>query len=225
MSFPVLEKKFSSFVGIDPIPIVHGCTLAEFAQMINGEHWLTNNLQCDVKYILCDGYKHADLYDLPIKPSPNLTTMSAVYLYPSLGLFEGTEVSVGRGTDKPFEIIGYPGFKNGTYKFTPVTIPNMAKNPPYENKECTGVNVKHFGDVYIKNTKAIYLYWLKGLYSDYPNKEKFFTSFFDQLAGTSTLRTQIKNNIGEDAIRLGWADDLKKYKATRKRYLLYEDFE
>jgi uncharacterized protein YbbC (DUF1343 family) len=222
---PVLEKKYSSFVGMDPVPIVHGCTLAEFAKMINGEHWLKNNLQCDVRYVLCDSYKHSDFYVLPIKPSPNLITMSAVYLYPSLGLFEGTEVSVGRGTDMPFEIIGYPGFKNGSLKFTPKTIPNMAKNPPYENIECRGVNLKQFGDVYVKNTKAIYLFWLKGFYDDYPNKEKFFNSYFDQLAGTSKLRSQIKSGMGEDAIRASWADDLKKYKAIRKKYLLYEDFE
>jgi uncharacterized protein YbbC (DUF1343 family) len=222
---PVLEKKYSSFVGMDPVPIVHGCTLVEFARMINGEHWLNNNLECDIHYVLCDGYKHTDFYELPVKPSPNLTTMSSVYLYPSLGLFEGTEVSVGRGTDKPFEIIGYPGFKNGSMKFIPKTIPNMAKNPPYENKECNGVNLKRFGDVYIKNTKQIYIFWLKGLYDDYPNKEKFFNSYFDQLAGTSALRTQIKSGVGEDAIRASWATDLMKYKTIRKKYLLYEDFE
>jgi uncharacterized protein YbbC (DUF1343 family) len=222
---PVLEKKYSSFVGMDPVPIVHGCTLVEFASMINGEHWLANNLQCTIQYVLCEGYKHSDLYDLPVKPSPNLTTMSAVYLYPSLGLFEGTEVSVGRGTDKPFEIIGYPEFKNGSVKFTPKTIPNMAKNPPYENKECNGINLKQFGSVYIKNIKAIYLFWLKSFYDGYPNKEKFFNSYFDQLAGASTLRTQIKSGTSEDAIRLSWDADLKKYIAIRKKYLLYEDFE
>ncbi len=222
---PVLEKKFSSFVGLDPVPIVHGCTLVEFAKMINGEHWLNNNAVCEVNYVLCEGYKHNDYYVLPIKPSPNLPTMTAVYLYPTLGLFEGTEISVGRGTDKPFEIIGYPNFKNGSYKFTPKTIPNMAKNPPYENKECAGINLRQFGEVYIKNTKAIYLFWLKGLYDDYPNKEKFFNNYFDQLAGTSTLRTQIRNGNGEEAIHQSWANDLKKYKAIRKKYLLYEDFE
>ena len=222
---PMLDKKFTSFVGMDAVPIVHGCTLGEIAKMINGEHWLSNNLQCNLTVINCDNYHHKDLYELPIKPSPNLTNMSAVYLYPSLGLFEGTEISVGRGTDKPFQMIGYPGFKDGKISFTPKTIPQMATHPPYENKECRGIDIKLFGENYIRNTKSVYLFWLKEFYDSYPNKKLFFNSMFDQLAGSSVLRNQITNGMDEVTIHKSWEADLKVYKAMRKKYLLYDDFE
>lgn len=222
---PVLEKKYASFVGIDPVPVVHGCTLAEMAEMINGEHWLGNNLHCNLEAITCEGYSHSTYYQLPIKPSPNLTSMVAVYLYPSLGLFEGTEISVGRGTQTPFEIIGYPGFKMKTFKFTPKSIVGMSKNPPYEGVECNGLDLHQFGDVYIKNLKALYIYWLKAFYDDYPDKAKYFNNFFDSLAGNSTLRNMIISGKDEDAIHASWEKDLKNYLTIRKKYLLYEDFE
>jgi uncharacterized protein YbbC (DUF1343 family) len=222
---PVLEKKYASFVGLDPVPIVHGCTMAEMAEMINGENWLGNNLHCNLKYVTCAGYNHSTYYQLPIKPSPNITSMIAVYLYPSLGLFEGTEISVGRGTDSPFEIIGYPGFKLKSFKFIPKSIVGMSKNPPYEGIECNGLNLQQFADGYIKSVKHLYLYWLKAMYDDYPNKAKYFNNFFDSLAGNSTLREQIINGVDEDVIHASWEKDLKKYLTIRKKYLLYEDFE
>lgn len=222
---PVLEKKYASFSGLHPVPIVHGLTVAEYAEMINGEKWLKNGLQCKLKYILVENYKHSDLYELPVKPSPNLPNMAAVYLYPSLCLFEGTIVSVGRGTEKPFQIIGFPECKNGNYSFTPKSIDGAAKNPLYENKLCKGFDVTQFGEMYIKNAKSLYLFWLKGMYDAAPNKKKFFNNYFSNLSGNTMLEQQIITGAKEEDIKKSWQDGLNKYKVIRKKYLLYEDFE
>ncbi len=222
---PVLKKEFQSFVGMHPIPLVHGLTIGELAQMINRENWLQNGIHCDLKIISCENYSHQDFYELPVKPSPNLPNMLSVYFYPSLGLFEGTVVSVGRGTEKPFQIIGHPDLKKADYKFTPKSTAG-AKNPPYENQECSGFDLSVLSEEEIRSCKKIYLNWLLGTFSN-SDKEKFFlkNNFFNLLAGNTELMQQITEGKTEKEIRKSWQSDLEKYKLLRKKYLLYEDFE
>lgn len=222
---PVLEKKFASFVGMNPIPVVHGLTVGEYAEMLLGENWLKDSLPCKIKIVKCINYNHGDFYSLPVKPSPNLPDMTSVYLYPSLCLFEGTIISVGRGTPHPFQVAGYPGSKDGDLTFTPVNIEGVAKNPPYENKECRGFDLREFGEEYIRNYKGLYLFWLKAFYDTASDKSKFFTDFFNKLAGTDQLQQQIKDGWSEEKIKESWQPGLKKYKVMRKKYLLYKDFE
>jgi len=224
---PVLKKEFQSFVGMDAIPVVHGCTVGELAKMMNGEKWLKDGVQCELTVIKCTNYSHADFYELPIKPSPNLPNMSAVYLYPSLCFFEGTVVSVGRGTDYPFQCIGYPGNKTGSYTFTPKDIPGTAMNPPHEGVQCSGHLLHEFGTFYFQNNKGLYLEWLIGLYQASESKATFFSSarFFDKLAGSDQLRLDIEAGKTKEEIIATWQKDLSAYKTMRKKYLLYTDFE
>jgi uncharacterized protein YbbC (DUF1343 family) len=217
---PVLDSAFASFVGMDPVPLVHGMTMGEYARMINGEGWLKNDVKCDLTVIPCLGYDHSRYYELPIKPSPNLPNMAAVYLYPALGLFEGTVVSVGRGTDLPFQCIGYPGCKLGTYVFTPHAMPG-AKDPPYKDKTCTGMDLSSFGEFYSRLDPRLNLDWLIGMYAASKDKAHFFTSFFDTLAGGTTLRKAVIAGESEDDIRRSWQPGLEKFEAMRKPYLLY----
>jgi uncharacterized protein YbbC (DUF1343 family) len=224
---PVLKKEFQSFVGMDAIPVVHGCTVGELAQMMNGEGWLKGSVICDLKVITCTNYSHSDYYELPIQPSPNLPNMSSVYLYPSLCFFEGTTVSVGRGTAYPFQCIGYPGNTTGTYTFTPLDKPGIAMNPPHEGVQCTGHLLSEFGSFYFQNNKGLYLEWLIGLYQASNSKATFFTNarFFDKLAGTDQLRLAIEAGKSKDEIIATWQADLTAFKTLRKKYLLYPDFE
>jgi len=230
---PVLQKKYRSFVGLHPVPIVHGMTMAEYARMINGQGWLKNSVKCELLHILCEGYNHKDYYELPVKPSPNLPDMASVYLYPSLALFEGTVVSVGRGTDKPFHIIGHPNLQNARFTFTPRSVQG-AKNPPYNGVKCYGYDLSVFGKIIIRSYENIYLYWLTGTYKDTPDlpagqagKKNFFlkNGFFDLLSGSATLKQQIIDGVSEEDIQKSWEKDLQKFKAVRKGYLLYPDFE
>jgi uncharacterized protein YbbC (DUF1343 family) len=224
---PLLNPAFKSFVGMHPIPVVHGLTTGELALMINGEKWLNNELNCDLKVIPCENYRHSDLYELPVRPSPNLPNMAAVYLYPSLCWFEGTDVSVGRGTDKPFQMIGYPGCTSGKTEFKPVDIQGIAMEPPHEGKICRGHDLEEFGLTFIVTSKALYLDWLKAMYDEYPDKSKFFNAqdFFDKLAGSDQLRMQLIAGTSASAIRNSWQKDLAVYKKMRRNYLLYPDFE
>jgi len=224
---PVLEKEFQSFVGMHPIPVVHGLTVGELAQMINSEGWLFDGVKCDLNIIKCENYEHLDLYRLPVKPSPNLPTMESIYLYPSLCFFEPTQVSIGRGTDLPFQVIGYPGNDLGTTTFTPTSIPGVVENPKYENEICSGSKLQDFGSFYFFTSRELYLAWLVGYYNHYPNKEEFFSSesFFDKLAGTNSLRQQITEEKSVEDIRSSWQPELDKFKLVRKKYLLYPDFE
>ena len=222
---PVLDMKYKSFVGMHPVPLVHGLTIGEYAQMINGEKWLAGKVQCKLKVVPVENYNHKMLYKLPVKPSPNLSTMSAIYLYPSLCLFEGTIVSVGRGTEKPFQIFGHPDLLIGDYKFKPRSIPGVSANPKLEGKLCTGFDLTEFSDGYFPNYKKIYLFWLIETYKELKDKPDFFNNFFDKLAGNSTLRKQILNGLSEEEIRKSWQPDLIKFKKIRKKYLLYPDFE
>jgi uncharacterized protein YbbC (DUF1343 family) len=221
---PVLNMKFKSFVGMHPVPVVHGMTVGEYAQMINGEKWLNKGIQCNLKVIKVLHYTHDSMYKLPVRPSPNLPSMQSIYLYPSLCFFEGTSYSLGRGTDKPFECVGKPNNTLGDYTFTPRSIPGVADHPPLEGKECKGFLLTQFADNYIKGSGKIYLFWLIDLYKNDQNKDKFFTDFFDTLAGTDQLRKQIMEGKSDGEIRSYWKKDLDQFKLTRKKYLLYRDF-
>lgn len=222
---PILDKHFKSFVGMHPVPIVHGMTVGEYAQMINEEKWLANGLKCKLKVIKVEGYTHHDFYQLPIKPSPNLSEMAAVYLYPSLCLFEGTIVSVGRGTSKPFQQIGHPYFKNMPHSFVPKSTEG-AKSPLYKGLTCYGFNLEENGKMFIQNPPyKLDLQWLIKCYEASPNKETFFNNFFNNLSGTDVLKKQIIEGVSEEEIRKSWQNDLSKFKQIRKKYLLYNDFE
>lgn len=221
---PVLEDSWKSFLGLHPVPLVYGMTIGEYAQMINGEGWLKGGIKCNLKVITLEGYTHNDLYELPIKPSPNLPNMASVYLYPSLGLFEGTVVSVGRGTDLPFQVIGHPAFEKGEYTFTPGPKPG-AMEPKYKGQLCKGFNLVDFGTEYMKDYKKIYLFWLTGMYEGTPDKTTFFDENFNYHAGNSTLQQQIKDGKSENEIRSSWQPGLDKFKVIRKKYLLYPDFD
>ncbi|MFN4234735.1 MAG: exo-beta-N-acetylmuramidase NamZ domain-containing protein [Bacteroidia bacterium] len=222
---PVLDKRYKSFVGMHPVPIVHGMTVGEYAQMINEEKWLENGLKCKLNVVKVEGYTHHDFYQLPVKPSPNLSEMAAVYLYPSLCLFEGTIVSVGRGTTKPFQQIGHPDFKNMPHQFVPKST-SGAKSPMYMGLTCYGFNLEEHGKMFIQNQPyKLDLQWLIKCYNAAPNKETFFNNFFNNLSGTDVLKQQIIEGISEEEIRKNWQIDLSKFKQIRKKYLLYEDFE
>lgn len=220
---PVMEEKYKSFLGLHPVPIVYGMTIGEYAQMINGESWLKGGIKCKLIVVPLLGYEHKDLYELPIRPSPNLPTMASVYLYPSLGLFEGTILSVGRGTDLPFQVIGHPTLQKTNYKFTPECKPG-ATDPKYKGQECYGYNLVDFGSEYMKDLKQIYLFWIKGTYANTPDKTNFFDENFNYHAGNATLQQQIKDGKSEEEIRGSWQEGIKKFKVIRKKYLLYKDF-
>ena len=210
---PILEEKYKSFVGMHQIPIVHGMTIGEYATMIVGEKWIENN--CNLEIIEMINYNRNNNYELPIKPSPNLPNSKSINLYPSLCLFEGTNVSVGRGTDKPFQHFGSPFLKFYSYAFQPKSGPG-SKYPKHENKTCVGKNLENYPYL-----SSINLKWLIESYNQTNNKESFFNSFFDKLAGNDKLRTQIISGLNEKEIRSSWKTGLKEFKKTRTKYLLY----
>ncbi|ERM80942.1 hypothetical protein P872_10860 [Rhodonellum psychrophilum GCM71 = DSM 17998] len=213
---PVLKKGFESFVGMHPIPVVHGLTVGELAKMINGEGWLKGGIKSDITVIPVAHWDHAKAYSLPIKPSPNLPNDVAIRLYPSLCYFEGTDVSVGRGTYFPFQVYGFPDKKYGDFSFTPVSIVGMSKTPPQQNKECFGRD--------LRNESLDHQFTLQYLMEAYQvsgKKEKFFNNFFDKLAGNDQLRKDILAGKPESEIRLGWQKDLDAYKIMRAKYLIY----
>jgi uncharacterized protein YbbC (DUF1343 family) len=219
---PVLKKEFSSFVGLHEVPVVHGMTVGEYAKMVNAEGWLKDGIKCNLTVVEMENYNRADEYILPIAPSPNLPNQTAIYLYPSLCFFEGTEVSEGRGTDKPFQQFGYPKMPNGNTKFTPRSIDGVAKYPKLENKKCNGMDLSSIPLDSLRNTQQVNLQWLISTYQDYPEKDKFFKAdFFDKLAGSSELREQIIAGKTTDEIRSSWEKDLEEFKAVREKYLLY----
>lgn len=213
----VLQRGFESFVGMHPIPIVHGLTVGELAKMINGEKWLAGGLQCDLVVVPMKNYDRKASYFIPVKPSPNLPNLAAVLWYPSLCLFEGTPMSVGRGTEFPFQVVGYPDKRMGDFSFTPKSIAGMAKNPLYENQICYGK------DYHNTPPQNFTLEPLIEFYKKFPEKDKFFNSFFDKLAGNSLLKEQIKQGMSNEQIQETWKKDLENYKKIRTKYLLYED--
>lgn len=212
---PVLEKEYTSFVGMHPIPLLHGMTIGEYAQMINGKKWLKDGIQCNLKVIPCLNYNRKMNYELPIKPSPNLPNAQAVNLYPSLCLFEGTNVSVGRGTEMQFQIYGSPFLPKSDFSFTP--IPNFgAKDPVYKNQLCYGENLTS-----IPKIEQLELKWLIKAYNTTSDQSKFFTDFFTKLAGTKKLQQQIEQGVLEQEIRKSWKKGLNEFKEMRKKYLIY----
>jgi uncharacterized protein YbbC (DUF1343 family) len=220
---PVLDTAYRSFVGLNPIPIVHGLTIAEFAQMTNGEGWLKNHVQCKLNIIKVANYRHNLVYRLPVNPSPNLNTDKSILLYPSVCLFEGTTLSLGRGTMFPFLQIGHPSLKGKyTYSFKPVSIAGMSEDPPQKDQLCYGINLKDFDTDSIAATGKLNLSWLIELYKAFPDKEHFFNAYFTKLAGTSELRKQIEAGKSEEEIRASWEPALSNYRTIRQKYLLYQ---
>jgi len=213
---PILQPELKSFVGMHPMPITHGMTVGEIALLLNGEGWLEGQKKCEVEIIKMKNWKHEDDYSLPVRPSPNLPNDQAVRLYPSICLFEGTVISVGRGTPTPFQVLGNPELKNMTYTFTPVPIKGVSIEPPLKNKLCYGMDLRS-----VTPARKVDLHYLLLFYHNYPNKENFFTSYFDKLAGTAQLKQQIKDGLTEEQIRASWQPGLEEFKTKRIKYLLY----
>ena len=213
---PVLKKGFESFVGVHQIPVVHGLTVAELAQMINGEGWLKNKVTADISIVKVDNWTKEMPYNLPVKPSPNLPNDLSIRLYPSLCFFEGTDISVGRGTYFPFQVYGYPDKKYGDFSFEPVSIEGMSKTPPHQNKICYGKDLRNE-----PLTHQFTLEYLIDAYQISGKKEKFFNNFFDKLAGTDQLRKDILAGKSAEEIKASWQSDLQKFKEQSNPYLLY----
>ncbi len=218
---PILRPEFKSFVGMHPIPVVHGLTVGELAQMVNGQGWLAGGLKCDLAVVTMKNWAHGDEYLLPVYPSPNLPNNQSIRLYPSLCFFEGTAISVGRGTPFPFQALGSPQLKDFDFTFTPVTVPGVAVNPLHENQLCYGIDLRE-----AKTTKRIDLSYLINMYNAFPDKENFFwnpfdRNYIDKLAGTDELRKQIRSGMSEDQIRATWSEGLANYNRIRAKYLLY----
>ncbi|HEX7016499.1 MAG TPA: DUF1343 domain-containing protein [Cyclobacteriaceae bacterium] len=214
---PVLDTAFRSFVGMHPIPVVHGLTVGELARMINGEGWLAGGLQCELEVIPVMEWQRDEFYSCPVKPSPNLPNDQAIRLYPSLCFFEGTVISVGRGTQTPFQVIGNPLLVDMPYHFTPVSIEGMMKNPPFENQVCYGVDLRT-----VPVERRLNLQYVIDMYEAYPDKKNFFTRYFNTLAGNAILRKQIEDGLSEAEIRESWKPGLEEYLRMREKYLLYK---
>jgi uncharacterized protein YbbC (DUF1343 family) len=218
---PILDSNYRSFIGMHPIPIVHGCTVAEIAQMINGEGWLKNRIKCNLSIIKCKNYTHNSIYVLPVRPSPNLQTQSSIYLYASLGLFEGTTTSIGQGTDKPYQCFGSPATDWGNLTFTPASIPGVAEKPKSLGIPCVGFDLTWYGDYKARQACEINLNWVIMGYELSKNKTSYFSDFFDKLAGNNILRKEIISGKSAVDIKLGWQAGLDKYQKMRTKYLLY----
>ncbi|MFD2248372.1 exo-beta-N-acetylmuramidase NamZ domain-containing protein [Pontibacter ruber] len=226
---PILDMSLKSGIGIHPVPIAHGMTVGEYAQMINGEGWLANGVKCKLSIIKLKNYAHDMPYVLPVNPSPNLNTPQSILLYPSLCLFEGTIISQGRGTRFPFTVLGNPDLKGKyDFSFTPVSIKGMSETPLHQDKACYGLDLRNYNAEALRKTGQINLSWLIEMYQAYPHKEKFFDykqsnqiGNFDKLAGTKQLKEQIIAGVPETEIRKSWEPALSAYKQMRKKYLLY----
>ena len=226
---PILDMQFKSGIGMFPLPMSHGLTVAEFAQMANGEGWLTNKVKCKLKIIKVANYNHDMPYTLPVSPSPNLNTQQAILLYPSTCLFEGTYLNHGRGTYFPFTVLGSPELK-GIYEFsyTPTGIKGMAETPLHMNQVCYGLDLRKYDVNILRQRKQVNIQWMIELYNAYPHKEKFFDSSLSQemgtierLVGVASFRQQIMEGKSEKEIRDSWEPGLSEYKKMRGKYLLY----
>ncbi len=221
---PVLDPEYASFVGMHPVPITHGMTIAEYAKMINGEKWLKDGVECELHLIACENYNHNKSYSLPIPPSPNLPNDRSIKLYPSICLFEATSLSVGRGTDMQFQVIGHPELETiCDFSFTP--MPNEgSKHPKHEGETCFGYDLRTDSERFPTSKNTLNLNYLIEIYNDFPNKSEFFirASFFDKLVGGSLLREQLLEGKTEAQIRKSWENDLIAYRAIRAKYLIYE---
>ena len=227
---PILDMRLKSGIGMFPIPIAHGMTIAEFAQMINGEGWLPGKMVCKLKIIPVKNYGHDMLYTLPVAPSPNLPTQQSVLLYPSLCLFEGTIISQGRGTHFPFEVLGSPALKSMyNFSFTPVSIAGMSETPLHMNETCYGIDFRNYNTDTLLKSKRIHIEWMLDFYKAYPYKDKFFDRSqssqmgdIDKLAGSYEFRKQVVEGKTAEEIRNSWEPALSQFKAMRKKYLLYK---
>jgi uncharacterized protein YbbC (DUF1343 family) len=217
----ILDTAYSSFVGMDPVPVVHGMTVGEYASMINGEGWLKGGIKCDLTVIKCKNYDHKTYYILPVKPSPNLPNQNSVYLYPSICFFEGTNISLGRGTPFPFQVYGSPELPDNGFSFTPESVPG-AKNPPLLGVKCFGTDLRDATEKKLVPRPEINLDWVIAAYNDFPQKDRFFTSYFDVLAGGPCLREQIQKGMTAKQIRATWAEGLARFSVIRNKYLLYK---
>ncbi|NCT93830.1 MAG: DUF1343 domain-containing protein [Chitinophagaceae bacterium] len=228
---PVLDMQFKSGIGMFPIPVTHGMTVGEFAQMANGQGWLSNKLQCKLNIIKVANYTHDMLYTLPTGgASPNLNTQQSIMLYPSLCLFEGTIISQGRGTYIPFTVLGNPDLDSTVYPFhfTPVSLKGMSESPLHMNRVCYGLDLRQYDVSKLYKSKKINISWMIELYKAYPHKEKFFDSkqskamgVIEKLIGVADFRKQIMDGVSEEDIRKSWEPGLSAYKVMRKQYLLY----
>jgi uncharacterized protein YbbC (DUF1343 family) len=221
---PVLEPEFRSFVGMHPIPVVYGMTPGELARMINGEGWLAGGRKCDLKVIPCANYDHKTYYSLPTDPSPNLNSMEAVYLYPSVCFFEGTIMSLGRGTPTPFRVAGHPEYPDKAFSFTPRQNESN-RDPVHRDKICYGLDLRSIPLPDLMQTQRLNLGWLIEAYNTMAKGEAFFTDYIDKLAGTDDLRKQILSGWSGEQIRKNWEEGLQQFRIKRSRYLLYNDFE
>ncbi len=217
---PVLKKENSSFVGMHPVPVVYGMTIGEYALMIVGEKWINKSQDIDLKIIKLKKWDHNTIVKLKIKPSPNLPNWQSIYLYPSLCFFEGTVMSVGRGTDLQFQVYGKPNFKHGDFEFTPTSKPG-ATNPKYNNNLCRGYKLDSYAENYTDNPHKLNISWLINAYKHMDDSTAFFNGYFDKLAGNKEFRDQIINGLSENSIRKSWQHDLNRFKIIRKKYLLY----
>ena len=215
---PVLKPENQSFVGMHQVPVVYGMTIGEYAKMVNGEKWLKNGIACDLTVIPINNYNRNAIYELPVRPSPNLPNWESVYLYPTLCFFEGTIVSVGRGTETPFQIYGHPDMR-GSYTFTPKSIAGASK-PLLEGQRCRGENLAEFAHDYGRNANQLHLEWTIEAYQQLKDKG-FFNNFFVKLSGDKQLQRDLENGKSADEIRASWKDELEAFKAIRARYLLY----
>ncbi len=224
---PVLKTNKKSFVGLHPVPVVYGMTIGEYGLMVNGEGWMKDKLRANLTVIRCKNYTRQKNISLPVPPSPNLRSQRAILLYPSLCFFEGTPISVGRGTERPFEVFGAPNasFKTvSNYQFIPKSGVG-AKSPMYEGQICYGFDLKEFADVFMINYDDLYLGWLIESFKLWPDPDKFFNNFFDLLAGNDELRLDILAGKSEEDIKNSWQNDLNAFKRVRQKYLIYPDFE
>src|SRR5574344_811850 len=218
---PILDMKYKSGVGYLPIPTAHGMTLGELALMINGEKWLKDGIQCKLTVIKCKNYTHDKLYRLPIKPSPNLPDMRSVYLYPSICYFEATPVSLGRGTEKPFQMYGHPNMKGYGYHFTPIST-SGAKTPPLLNKKCNGVDLRKNPSIETINKNGIDLSYIIDAYNNLNIGDHFFRSFFELEIGVGYVRKMIEEGRSAEEIKAAWGQDVEKFKKQRAPYMLYK---
>lgn len=219
---PVMTDKYKSFLGLHNVPLVYGMTPGEYAQMVNGEKWLPEKVVCKLTVVPVKNYDHNCTYVLPVKPSPNLPTLNSVLLYPSLGLFEGTIMSLGRGTNMPFEVLGHPLFSNKTFSFVPKTTA-ITKDPKYKNETCYGVDLR-MEDLKENHPRKIELRWLIEFNNDLKDST-FMDKNFNWHSGNDELQQQIRKGVTESDIRKSWQKDIEVFKAIRKKYLLYKDFE
>ena len=218
---PILEEKHKSFVGLHPIPVVYGMTIGEYARMVAGEKWINKASEIDLSVIELKSYNHNMIVKLQVKPSPNLPNWQSVYLYPSLCFFEGTVMSIGRGTDFPFQVFGHPKYMIGSFVFKPDSTSGSA-NPKFKNENCFGANLDGYAQNYKNNKNQINLSWLLGTYEQMSHTGEFFLPYFEKLTGTDEFRKQIQSGLSEEEIRKSLKPGIDSFMKIRSKYLIYD---